>query len=186
MKFLSSALLIVLFSFSSLIIAQQTDEARPISFQMASVKGFSMRGSFEGEYRILPDSIELKIIKGDILLADNAPYRGSRLLDHLSFELATLTEDGKGFQKVKTSRSKTFNIKQIMRPLDKYSFTNVYFSIPKDKSIDLSKVWIVATMTVDILEPYQEMRQQTGFSYAHTCQNIFTLEDNTSTCISRF
>jgi hypothetical protein len=186
MKFLLSALLIVLSFFSSFIIAQQTDEARPVSFKMASVKGFSMQGSFKGEYRILPDSIELKIIKGDILLADNAPYRGSRLLDHLTFGLATLTKDGKGFQTVKTSRSKPLAIKEIMRPLDKHSFANVYFSIPKEKSMDLSKVWIVATMTVDILEPYQGMKQKTGVTYAHTCQSIFTLKNNASSCISRF
>ena len=186
MKFILLALLLVLSFFSSFIIAQQTDEARPVSFKMASVNGFSMQGSFEGEYRILPDSIELKIIKGDILLADHTPYRGSRLLDHLTFGLATLTEDAKKFQMVKTSRSNPLAIKQIMRPLDKHSFTDIYFSIPKDKSMDLSKVWIVATMTIDILEPYQGMKQKTGTTYAHTCQNIFTLKDKASSCISRF
>jgi len=167
-------------------MAQQPDEARPVSFKMSSVKGFSMRGSFEGEYRILPDAIELKITKGDILLADNAPYRGSRMLDHLTFGLATLPADGKGFQPIKTSWSKPLNIEKIMRPLDKHSFENVYFSIPKGKTVDLSKVWIVAMMTVDILEPYEGMKQKTGFSYAHTCQNIFTLEYNASRCVSKF
>ncbi len=185
MKFLLLALLTVLLIFPSFVTAQETDGTHPISFKMASVKGFAMQSSFEGEYRILPDSIELKITKGNILLADNCPYRGSRLLDRLTFELVILTEDSKTFQQIKTSQSKPLDIKKVMRPLDRYSLATVYFSIPKDKNTDLSKAWIVATLTEDILEPYEGVKQKSGTSHAHTCQNIFTLE-NAAACVSRF
>jgi hypothetical protein len=185
MKFLSFALLTVLSVFSSFVTAQEADASRPISFKMASVKGFSMQGLFKGEYRVLPGSIELKITKSDFFLADNSLYRGSRLLDHLTFGLATLTEGGKKFRTIKTSQSKPLDIKKVMRPLDRHSLGIVYFSIPTDKKTDLSKIWIVATLTVDILEPYEGMTQKTGFSYAHACQNIFTLE-NAAPCVSRF
>ncbi len=186
MKFLLFALLTVLSVFSSFVTAQEANATRPISFNMTTVKGFAMRGSFEGEYRVLPDSIELKITKSDFFLANNSSYRGSRLLDNLTFGLATLTEDGKRFQLVKTSQSKPLEIKKVMRPLDKHSLEEtVYFSIPTDKMTDLSKVWIVARLTVDLLELYEGMTQKTGYSYAHTCQNIFTLK-NAVTCTSRF
>jgi hypothetical protein len=171
--------------FPSLVMAQKTEQSSSVFFKMAS-KTFSLQGSFEGEYRILPDSIELKIIKGNIFLVGNTPDKRSRMLDRLSFGLATMTEDGKRFQFVRTSQSRPLVINKVMRPSEEYPLENVYFSIPKDKMTDLSKVWIVATMAQEILESQEEIRKITGFSYAHSCQNIFTMENENAPCVSKY
>lgn len=186
MRFLSFAVSAVLFVFPSFINAQKLEDVRPISFTMESVKGFAVQGSFKGEYRILSDSIELKIIEGSIFSADNHFYRGNRMLKNITFGLAELIKNGRGFQFIKTSQSKPFDIMKVMRPLDKYAFADAYISIPIDKTTDLSEVWIVAKMNIDNLGPLEGKMSKSGYTLAHTCQNIFILESAKTPCKNRF
>jgi len=73
-----------------------------------------------------------------------------------------------------------------MRPSEEYPFENVYFSIPKDNMTDLSKVWIVATIAQEILEPQEGVGKIKGFSHAHSCQNIFTMQNDKDSCVSKY
>lgn len=187
MRFILFALLTALLVFPSFVKAQKIEDVGPISFKMESVKGFAMRGSFEGEYRILPGSIELKITEGSIFLADNTLYRGSRMLKNMTFSLAELTKNGRRFQLIKTSQSKPLDITKVMRPLDTYNFADTYvFSIPIDETTDLSKVWIVAKMNIDNLELLEGKMAKSGYTLAHTCQNVFTAEYTANSCKNRF
>lgn len=187
MRFLLFTLLAVLYVFPCFVAAQETDRtARPISFKIRTVPGFAMQGGFEGEYHVLANSIEVKITKANFLLQDNSPYRGRRMLKSLSFGLATYYKDENHFQSIKTSQSQPLAIEKEFRSLDRHTLGTIYFSIPKDQNTDFSKAWIFASIAVEPLDLFQGQKMQSGFSYAHTCQNVFTPEYLSAPCKSKF
>jgi len=134
-----------------------------------------MQGDFEGEYQILPDSIEVTVAKADIRISGHCPYKGGRNFAYLKFGLATKTESGKW--KI-IERSEKFSVNRDMYPRDEYSLGTAYFSIPKDKATDLSKYWIVVELGDNILYSIDEEPVE-GFAYAHSSRDIFVKKENT-------
>jgi hypothetical protein len=66
-----------------------------------------------------------------------------------------------------------FFLEQVMSPGDMHSLGELYFDIPKDNSIDLSKHWLVVQMEDTVLDIPEERRRK-GYAFAHSCRDIFT------------
>jgi hypothetical protein len=151
--------------------AQEEDAgaAKVGSFHISSLNSaFAMQGDFEGEYRIHPDRIELKLTKSDVRLSEHRPYKGRRLLSALKFGLATKTEDDNW--KIALPWQ-AVSLERVMSPGDEHSLGELHFNIPIDASTDLSRHWLVAQMDELILDVPE--RRMIGRSYARSCQDIF-------------
>jgi hypothetical protein len=163
--------LAVLLVISPLAKAQSGGSTEARRFSISSLNtAFAMQGDFEGEYRIYPDRIELKLTKANILISEHCPYKGRRLLSGVRFGLATSTEDKRW--KI-AEAGQEFFLEQVMSPGDMHSLGELYFYIPKDDSIDLSKYWLVVQMKDTVLDIPEEKRRQ-GYAFAHSCRDIFT------------
>ena len=159
--------LLVLLVISSLTRAQDAggSDARPFSISSLNT-GFAMQGDFGGEYRVYPDRIELKITKANVRLCSD---KGRMLLSAVKFGLATETDDGRW--KIAHGGQELF-LEQVISS-GEHSLGELYFSIPKDDSVDLSKHWLVVQMAVTVLDVPEEKRLK-GYTYAHSCRDIFT------------
>jgi len=167
-KFLALAVLLLV---SSMAHAQDAaaPEAHPFSISSLNT-GFAMQGVFEGEYRIYPDRIELKVAKANIHISEHCPYKGGRLLTAVKFGLAVSTGE-KRWKIAHTGQE--ISLEEIMRPGDKHDLGESYFRIPIDNSIDLSKHWLVVQMEDIVLDVPEEKRRK-GYAYVHSCRDIFT------------
>ena len=168
--------LLVLLVISSLTKAQDAggSDARPFSISSLNTV-FAMQGDFGGEYRVYPDRIELKITKANIRLTDRCcssrcSSKGRALLSAVKFGLATGNDDG---QWKIANGGQEFSLEQVMSVGDTHSLGELYLSIPKADSVDLSKHWLVAQMEVSVLDVPDEKRLK-GYVYAHSCRDIFT------------
>lgn len=162
--------LVVLLAVSPIVNPQ--DAGGPVAkpFSVSSLNTpFAMQGDFEGEYRIYPDRIELKITKANIRISEHCPYKGRRLLSAVKFGLATSTENKRW--KI-AHESPEFFLEQIMSPGDQHSLGEMYFYIPRDDSVDLSKHWLVVRMEDNVLDVPEE-RKRKGYAFAHSCRDIF-------------
>jgi hypothetical protein len=144
-------------------------EARPFSISSLNTP-FAMQLHADGEYRVYPDRIELRVTRADIRISEHCPYKGRRLLSALKFGLATHTEDGRW---TIADGGQDFFLEQVMSPGDTHGLGELYFHIPKDDSIDLSKHWLVVQMEDTTLD-VPEQRRRKGYAFAHSCRDIFT------------
>ena len=143
-------------------------EARP--FRISSLKtAFAMQGDFEGEYRIYPDRIKVKVAKADIRISEHCPYKGRRLLSALKFDLATSTE-GRSWKM--TNAGQEMILAHVMNPGDKISLGELYFDILINDSIDLTKHWLVVQMADTVLDVTDETPRE-SYAFAHSCREIF-------------
>jgi hypothetical protein len=155
----------------SLVKAQTAPGPEAIPFNISSLDtAFAMQGAFEGEYRIYPDRIELKVTKADIRVSEHCPYKGRRLLSAVKFALATTVEP-KGWRIDHSGQD--YFLEHVMLPGDQYSLGELYFYIPIDSSIDLSKHWLVVQMQDTALDVPDEKLVK-GYAFAHSCRCIFT------------
>lgn len=163
--------LLVLIIISPLTKAQDGSgpEARPFSISSLNT-GFAMQGDFEGEYRVYPDRIELKVTKANIHVSERCPYKGRRLLSAVKFGLATETDDGRW--KI-AHEGQEFILEQVMSPGDSQGLGELYFSIPKDDSVELSKHWLVVQIEDTALDVPEEKRRK-GYAFSHSGRDIFT------------
>ncbi len=140
-----------------------------VPFHISSINNtfFAMVGSFEGEYRIYPEFIEVTVKKGTIYLLDSSRYKGRRNLTSVTFSLGT--EMANRWNTVNPSQSLLVN--RVMKPGDTYTFTSARFLIPKNSSIDLSKHWLIVKMEVATLDG--KYAGNPGFTYAHSRRDIF-------------
>jgi hypothetical protein len=143
-------------------------EAHPFSISSLNT-AFATQGDFEGEFRIFPDRIELRVTKANIYLSEHCPYKGRRLLSGLKFGLVTST-DGKRWKEANSGQD--LYLAQVMSPRDTYSLGELYVVIPIDNSIDLSKHWLVAQMEETVLDIPEE-RERKGYAFAHSCRGHF-------------
>jgi len=163
--------LAVLLLVSSMAKAQDAAAPEAHPFNISSLKTpFAMQGVFEGEYRIYPDRIELKVSKANIRISEHCPYKGRRLLSAVKFGLAVSI--GEKRWKMAQAGQETF-LEQVMRPGDRYDLGATYFHIPIDNSVDLSKHWLIVQMEDNVLDVPEEKRGK-GYAYAHSCRDIFT------------
>src|SRR5687767_7693215 len=150
--------LVVLLSISSVAQAQDAGAPDAHPFSISSLNtAFAMQGDFEGEYRIYPDRIDLKVTKANIRISEHCPYKGRRLLSAVKFGLATGT-NGERWKIANTGQE--FFLEQVMRPGDLHSLGELYFSIPIDDSVDLSKHWLVVQMQDNVLDVPEEKRRK--------------------------
>ena len=170
MKEKSLALLILLIT-ASFAAAQVGGAPESQPFTISSLNTpFAMQGDFAGEYRIYPDRIELRLTKADISISEHCPYKGRRLFSGIKFGLAVNT-DGKRW-KIATAAPEYF-LDQVMSPGETHNLGELYFYIPRDDSIDLSKHWLVVQMSATAID-FPEEKQRKGHAYAHSCRDIFT------------
>ena len=170
MKARSLALLILLIA-SPFAMAQDggAPEAQP--FVISSLNtAFAVQGDFAGEYRVYPDRIELRVTKADISISEHCPYKGRRLLSGVKFGLAVETDDKRW--KIETA-AQEFTLERVMSPGDTHNLGELYFYIPKDDSVDMSKRWLVAQMA-DIALDVPEEKRGKGHAFAHSRRDIFT------------
>jgi hypothetical protein len=149
--------------------AQNAGDNTAASFQISSLNSpFALAGTFDGEYQIRPDSIEITISRADISLRDNCPYRGRRQLAFINVALASTNASGK---KTIIGHARAIPIGETLSPGDKYLGEKMRFSIPKDSSLDLSNCWLVVEMGELTLDSSEEDR--VGYAFATSDKNIF-------------
>ncbi|MEK6283695.1 MAG: hypothetical protein AABN95_25350 [Acidobacteriota bacterium] len=169
MKYLLMAMLAL--SCLSTANSQQdlSPEAQP--FYISSLNtGFGVRGLFEGEYRIYPDRIKLKVTKAEIRVSRDCPYQGRRQISALRFDLAKSLGD-KRWDSIKSGQD--FFIDEVMNPGDSISFHDLYFDILIDDSIDLPKHWLLVRIEDTALDVPPECLQK-GYAFAHSSCDIFS------------
>jgi len=132
---------------------------------------FAVQADFEGEYRVYPDRIELNFKKTEILVRDNCPYRGRRLLTGIRINLAEATETGWKLD----IKGSTSGLEHEMGPGDKWNLGETTFQIPLPSAIELPLHWLVVQIEEVALDtssiPRDEPKE--GYSFAHSPRNIF-------------
>jgi hypothetical protein len=58
-----------------------------------------------------------------------------------------------------------------MSPGDTHNLGELYFYIPRDDSVDLSKHWLVVQMTDTAIDVPEEKRRK-GYAYAHSAETF--------------
>jgi hypothetical protein len=167
MKLLLLSVILLVSLFPVMGNAQSVQDSSIVPFRISSIgTAFAMQGEFEGEYRILPDHIEVNVAKAVIRISNHCPYKGERILDAISFGLATDTTNKRW---VIVATSEKSYVARIMSPGDEYTLTSLKFSIPK-KELDLTKHRLVVQLDDNIPnEP-----QVKGTAYAHSRHDIFS------------
>ena len=160
----------VLIAIAAVCHAQAEGEAAAIPFRISSfATPFAMQGEFEGEYRILPDSVEILIKKATVRDSTHCPYKGRRRLGTITFGLATATGE-KSWKR--STMSQPYIVERVMTPGDEIEFGAIYFSIPRYADLDLQKQWLLVEMTDLVLDVPGEKPLQ-GYAYVHSCRDIF-------------
>ena len=164
--------LMVLLIVTSLSKAQNANLSDGIPFHISSFNTpFAMQGNFEGEYRVYPNRIEIRVTKADIRISEHCPYKGRRLLSAVGFSLGTSLGDKKWNT---VSHGQQHLLELVMIAGDAVSLGELYFNIPIDETIDLSKYWLVVQMSDTALDvPIAE--REVGYAFAHSSRDIFRL-----------
>lgn len=153
-------------------IEQNEPVAVPFHFSSFDT-AFAMQGDFEGEYRIYPTSVEVRLTKAVVRIALHCPYKGRREFSALSFALATKKPD-RGWTKV--FKSPQLPVRLIMSPGDEHTFEGeIHFSIPKELTTDLSQHWLMAEMEDIVLDRPVGQLLRMGYAYATSRKDIFQI-----------
>jgi hypothetical protein len=163
-------MLVILFALGVTAVQAQTSaEPSPISFSISSLKSsFALAGTFEGEYRIRDDSIEITVSSAEVYLRAYGTYGGRRELSFINISLASASASGKW----KTiSHARAIPVGETMRPGDKYLADRMRFNIPRDSSVDLTKCWLVVEMGELTLDSIDE--DKVGYAFAQSDRDIF-------------
>lgn len=138
---------------------------------------FAMQGDFEGEYRVYPGRIEVRLTKTDIRISEHCPYKGRRLLSAIALSLATSTDDTEVNKWKIVYPGQSHPLNRVMSAGDTASLGELYFTIPFDKATDLSKYWMVIKMTdtsLDVSLDAPKEERMMGYAFAHSCRDIFS------------
>lgn len=163
--------LMILLAVSSVVNAQNVDEAKASPIHISSLNTpFAMQGDFEGWYRAYPNRIEVKLTKTDIRISEHCPYKGRRLLSAITISLAT-SLDGKRWKIAYPGQA--YFLERVMSPGDVANLGEIYFNIPIDESIDLSKYWLVVQMNDTALD-VPKTERVVGHAYAHSLRDVFS------------
>jgi Flp pilus assembly protein TadD len=155
-----------------------SDSNKAIPFHISSMNDsfFAMVGTFDGNYRVYPDFIEVNVTKATLYLRDSTSYKEREELNSVTFSLGT--DRPKGWDTLNKSQSLPVN--KVMKPGDTYTFNSTRFLIPKNGSTDLSKHWLVVEMEVTSLDG-EYAGTSPGYTYAHSQEDIFSSLDTTVT-----
>ena len=169
LNFLAVVLLAVIFPVTK---AQDTSGPEARAFRVSPLDTpFAVQGDFEGDYRIYPNGIEVKITKAEIRVSEHCPYKGRRLLSSVKFGLATAIDD-KGRWKIVTAAQELV-VDRVVQPGDSFSLGELYFYIPTTDSIDLSKHWLAVQIGDNVMDVPSEKKRK-GYAFAHSCRDLFT------------
>ena len=166
------SLLMVFLIVAAFSTTQNAQTSDGIPFTVSSLNTpFAMQGYFEGEYRVHPGLIEIRVKRADIRISENCPYKGRRLLSAVSFGLAT-NLDGKKWKIA--YRGQEHFLELIMSAGGTAQLGELNLNIPIDPTIDLSKHWFVVQMNDTALDVPKEERVA-GYAFAHSSRDIFKL-----------
>lgn len=162
--------LLILFMLSATVIRAQ-DASESLRFSISSVKSpFAMAGTFEGEYLIRDNSVEVTISSASVYLRNYGSYQGRRELAFINVALASINVSG-GWKVV--SHARAIPVGETLRPGDMHLVAEkMRFSIPKESSVDLSNCWLLVEMGELTLDTNAEGR--VGYAFAHSARNIFS------------
>jgi hypothetical protein len=159
-----------LIAIASVCHAQTQAEEAAIPFRISSFDTpFAMQGEFEGEYRILPDSIEILIKKAVVRVGTHCPYKGRRRLGAITFGLAMATGE-KSWKR--STVSPPYIVERVLTPGDQIEFGAIYFSIPRYADLDLQKQWLLVQMS-DLVMDMPDGKPMEAYAFAHSCRDIF-------------
>ena len=164
-------LLVILLTLgASAVQAQNAGETSPVSFKISSINSpFALAGTFDGEYRIRADAIEITISNAAVYLRDNCPYKGRRQLAFINVALASSNAAGKW---TVINRGRAIPVGETMTPGDEYLADKMRFTIPKDSALDLSNCWLVVEMGELSLDSSDE--DKVGYAFAPSDRGIFS------------
>lgn len=162
---------VILLAFGvSIVRAQGAGETSSASFSISSIKSaFALAGTFDGEYSVRADAIEITISRAAVSLRDNCPYRGRRQLSFINVALASINSEGK---QTIINRGRAIPVGETMMPGDKYVAERLRFSIPRDGSLDLSNCWLVVELGELTLDSTEE--DKVGYAFARSDRDIFS------------
>jgi hypothetical protein len=151
--------------------AQSSAEPAAVPFRISSLDtGFAMQGDFEGEYRVYPNEVRVKLTRGLIRIGLHCPYKGQRELQAVRFSLATEGENGKYLMAFKSLK---LHVGEVMSPGDEHTLDGAEFTIPKEPTTDLSKHWFVVQMDDLVLDHPTRHEPMQGYAFADSCKDIF-------------
>ncbi len=148
-------------------------DSKPFHFSSRGT-AYGVQGEFEGTFLIRDDSIEVRVAEATIYVSENCPYQGRRGINQLRFGLATETSSD-GRWKIE-SAGQSIALSLVMSPKEEYTLYGLYFSIPKESTIDLTKRWFVVEIETEPLDVLQEKNRR-GHVYAFSCKDIFLPPD---------
>lgn len=150
--------------------AQTEGEGAAIPFRISSFgTAFAMQAELAGEYRILPDSIEILVKKAVVRDSTHCPYKGRRRLGAITFALATARGE-KSWRR--STMSAPYMVERMMTPGDEIEFGAIYFSIPRYADMDLQKHWLLVQLSDFVLDVPGEKPIE-AYAFAHSCRDIF-------------
>jgi hypothetical protein len=167
------ALLITCLTTAALVTFGQSNSG-PVTnqFQISSLQTpFGVQGEFRGTYVIDDDSIKIYVTDSKLYVSEHCPYQGRRLINYLTFSLATSTSPDCGW-KIE-SEAEPIAIGIVMVPREEQTLGQMYFVIPRDKSTDIRKRWLVVKMQTDALDDVNE-KPGHGFVFASSSRDVFT------------
>lgn len=167
--FLTLPLLILTFSATG--YAQAETDSTGIPFLISSRgDACAMQGTFEGEYRLHPDRIEVTVTKATIYISPACPYQGRREIASLRLSLATELEGSRWGIRWRSERAL---LGRIMSPGEEYALEGLHFAIPRDEAMDLIRHWLIFVIEGSVLDAGEEQRRP-GYCAAHSCRDIFS------------
>lgn len=147
------------------------EESPAVPFHITSIdSGFGMEGDFVGEYRVLADSVRVRLTKAFVRISMNCPYKGLREFQAIRFVLAKEKPDGKHEMAFKSLK---LHVGKVMSPGDEHTLDGVEFTIPKDAETDLSKHWLSIQMDDLVLNHPTKGGPSQGYAFADSCKDIF-------------
>ena len=142
-------------------------ETKPFHFSSRG-SPFGLQAEFEGTYRIYDTSIQVYVSKATFYVSEHCPYQGRRRINYIKF---ALWNEGPP-KKVENSAAPVY-LSVIMSPREEYTVTDLYFSLPKERMLDLEKRWFVVVMQEDAIDLPLTDNEKIGYAYAHSCRDIF-------------
>ena len=166
-------MLMLVFTFlllgTSAAYAQSVAESDGKPFHFSSRGSpFGLQAEFEGTYRVYDSSIEVYVSKATLYVSEHCPYQGRRQVNYIKFGL--WNQDGP--KRVQNSSAPLY-LSIIMSPREEHTITDLHFSLPKERTLDLEKRSFVVEMQEDAVDLAPLDYGKKGFAYAHSCKDIF-------------
>lgn len=137
-----------------------------IPFFMSSQNNgfFSIVGSFEGQFKVLPESVEIVVNKAHINSSRQHPILKSNNITAIT---AGLGIQNKYKEWTISYRSQRLPMNKIISPEGFLVLDNLNFSIPKNKSTDISRNYLVIELEITNSD------NSVGYTYVHSDEDIF-------------